>query len=80
MQLIKAGAAKGLARKPMAPAFNARARTLSSGKAVIKINGTLLPWARICVRRSKPLIAGHLHIRNDTGRVVQVGRLQELLG
>ena len=40
-QLIKPGPAKGLARKPMAPAFSARARTLSSGKAVIKINGAL---------------------------------------
>ena len=37
--LIKVGPAKGLARKPIAPAFSARARTLSSGKAVMKMNG-----------------------------------------
>jgi hypothetical protein len=43
MQSIKTGPAKGFARKPMAPAFKARARTLSSGKAVIKINGASLP-------------------------------------
>ena len=41
---ISSGAAKGLARKQMAPAFSARARTLSSGKAVIKMNGALCPW------------------------------------
>ena len=46
-----------MARKQMAPAFIARARTLSSGKAVIKINGAAYPWARIWIRRSKPLIA-----------------------
>ena len=38
--LIKVGAANGLARKEIAPAFSARARTLSSGKAVMKMNGT----------------------------------------
>src|SRR5258708_17586883 len=38
-QPIKAGAANGLARKQMAPPFKAEARTLSSGKAVIKITG-----------------------------------------
>src|SRR5258708_20187063 len=58
MQLIKTGPAKGLARKQMAPAFSARARTFSSGKAVIKINGAANPRARIWVRRSRPLIAG----------------------
>jgi hypothetical protein len=42
----------------MAPAFNARARTLSSGKAVIKMNGAAYPWARKWIRRSKPLMAG----------------------
>jgi hypothetical protein len=57
-QLIKAGPAKGLARKQMAPAFSARARTLSSGKAVMKINDALWPRARTCVRRSRPLMAG----------------------
>jgi hypothetical protein len=35
-----------------------RARTLSSGKAVIKITGAAFPWARIWVSRSKPLMAG----------------------
>lgn len=38
-QSIKAGASNGLARKQMAPALKAEARTLSSGKAVIKITG-----------------------------------------
>jgi hypothetical protein len=56
--LIKSGAANGLARKPMAPALNARSRTLSSGKAVIKTNGALWPWACKCVRRSNPLMPG----------------------
>jgi hypothetical protein len=42
----------------MAPAFRARTRTLSSGKAVIKINGATYPLSRIWVRRSKPLMAG----------------------
>ena len=41
MQLIKDRPAKGFARKQMAPAFSARARTLSSGNAVMKINGAL---------------------------------------
>jgi hypothetical protein len=40
-QLTMTCPAKGLARNQMAPAFNARARTLSSGKAVIKINGAV---------------------------------------
>jgi hypothetical protein len=53
---INVGPAKGLARKPIAPALSARARTLSSGKAVMKMNGARRPWARICVSRSKPLI------------------------
>jgi hypothetical protein len=39
-QLVKVGPAKGLARKPIAPALSARARTVSSGKAVMKMNGT----------------------------------------
>jgi hypothetical protein len=38
--LIKVGTANGLARNQFAPAFSARARTLSSGKAVMKMNGT----------------------------------------
>src|SRR5882757_860066 len=58
MQLIKAGPAKGLAKKQMAPAFSARVRTLSSGKAVIKINGRVYPFERRWVRRSRPLMAG----------------------
>jgi hypothetical protein len=58
MQSIKTGPENGLARKQMAPAFIARVRRLSSGKAVIKINGTSLPRMRICVRRSKPLMTG----------------------
>jgi hypothetical protein len=36
---IKVGPANGLPRKQIAPAFSARARTLSSGKAVMKMNG-----------------------------------------
>src|ERR1700739_1866506 len=58
MQLIKTGPAKGLARKQMAPAFSARARTPSSGKAVMKTNGASFPSVRICVSRSNPLITG----------------------
>src|SRR6266851_2588772 len=57
-QLIKVGPAKGLARKAIAPAFSTRARTLSSGKAVMKMNGTREPWARISVCSSTPLIVG----------------------
>jgi hypothetical protein len=38
--LINVGPEKGLARKQIAPAFSARARMLSSGKAVMKMNGT----------------------------------------
>ncbi len=38
-QLIRAGVENGFARKQMAPAFSARSRTASSGKAVMKING-----------------------------------------
>src|ERR1700716_3155216 len=55
-QLIKVGPAKGFARKQIAPAFSTRARTLSSGKAVMKMNGTREPWARISVSSSTPLI------------------------
>jgi hypothetical protein len=51
------GAANGLARKQIAPAFSARARTLSSGKAVMKMNGTAYPWARIWLSSSRPLMA-----------------------
>jgi hypothetical protein len=38
---------------------------------------TLGPHMR---KKFQPAHAGHLHISNDTGRIVQVGRLQELLG
>ena len=41
MQLIKTDPANGLARKEIAPAFSACVRTLSSGKAVMKMNGAL---------------------------------------
>jgi hypothetical protein len=57
-QLIKVGPAKGLDRKQIAPAFTARARLISSGKAVMKMNGARLPSARIIVKRSNPLIPG----------------------
>src|SRR6267378_951613 len=57
-QLTRVGPAKGLARKPVAPAFSARARTLSSGKAVMKMNGTREPWARMSISSSTPLITG----------------------
>ena len=50
----------------MAPAFSARARTLSSGKAVIKINGAAYPSSRIWVEKVQAAHGGHLHIRNDT--------------
>jgi hypothetical protein len=39
-QLIKVGPAKGLDRKQIAPACSARARVVSSGKAVMNMNGT----------------------------------------
>jgi hypothetical protein len=55
---IKVGPGKGLGRKQMAPAFSARARTFSSGKAVMKINGASEPWVRIAASRSNPLITG----------------------
>ena len=57
MQLINTGAGKGLARKQVAPALSARARILSSGKAVIKMNGASYPRVRICVSKSSPLMA-----------------------
>jgi hypothetical protein len=38
-QLIKVGPAKGLDRKQIAPACTARARVVSSGKAVMNMNG-----------------------------------------
>ena len=57
-QLIKVGPAKGLDRKQIAPAFSARARLVSSGKAVMNMNGTRLPSARIIVKSSNPLMPG----------------------
>jgi hypothetical protein len=57
-QLIKVGPAKGLDRKQIAPVFSARARLVSSGKAVMKMNGTRLPCARIIVKSSNPLMPG----------------------
>jgi hypothetical protein len=55
---IKVWPLKGLFRKPIAPAFIARARTLSSWKAVMKIIGVRRPWAinRLC--SSTPLMPG----------------------
>ena len=47
-----------MARKQIAPAFSARARTLSSGKAVMKMNGARWPWVRMSVSRSRPLRTG----------------------
>ena len=38
-QAISVGVANGLVRKQVAPAFSARARTLSSGKAVMTMKG-----------------------------------------
>ena len=38
--LINVGPAKGLDRKQIAPAWSARARVVSSGKAVMNMNGT----------------------------------------
>src|ERR1700722_11800134 len=58
MHLSKAGPAKGLARKQMAPAFSARARTLSSGKAVIKMNGAAYASLRLWTKRPHPLMVG----------------------
>jgi hypothetical protein len=56
--LIKVGPAKGLPKKQIAPAFSARVRTLSSGKAVMKMKGARYLWVRKRVSRSKPLMAG----------------------
>ena len=57
-QLIKVGPAKGLDRKPIAPAFSARARLVSSGKAVMNMNGARWPCARIVVKSSRPFMPG----------------------
>src|SRR5882757_4208378 len=57
-QFIKVGPSNGLARKQIAPAFSARVRTLSSGKAVMKINGMPCPWARSRVSSSTPFMMG----------------------
>jgi hypothetical protein len=77
-QLIKVGPSKGLDRKQIAPAFVARARLVSSGKAaVMKMSGARLPRARIIVK-TQSAHAGHLQIRNQARRVVQATRLQEV--
>ena len=44
--LTSVGPSNGLIRKQIAPASNARLRTLSSGKAVMKMIGSTRPWAR----------------------------------
>ena len=56
--LIKTPPSKGFDRKQIAPAFSALARMLSTGKAVMKMNGTRWPWASRWACRSTPLIAG----------------------
>src|SRR5258707_6207149 len=57
-QLIKVTLSNGLVRKEIAPAFSARARIVSSGKAVMKMNGTRCPWASKRACSSTPLMAG----------------------
>jgi hypothetical protein len=56
--LIKMSPSKGLVRKQVAPAFIARARLISTGKAVMKMNGTQCPWARRWACSSTPVIPG----------------------
>src|ERR1700686_2907684 len=56
--LTKVRLSKGLVRKQIAPAFSARARIVSSGKAVMKMNGTLCPCVSNRACRSTPLMPG----------------------
>jgi hypothetical protein len=56
--LIKVDASEGLTRKHTAPWRNARARTDSSGNAVMKMIGTVRPWWRSRVCSSSPPMSG----------------------
>jgi hypothetical protein len=58
--LANVSPSNGLVRKQIAPAFSARARLISTGKAVMKMNGTLCPWARKWSCSSTPVISGIL--------------------
>jgi hypothetical protein len=53
--LTNVGASKGLARKQIAPASSARARVLSSGKAVMKMTGWRRPWADVVEKGRDPI-------------------------
>jgi hypothetical protein len=52
------GAGEGLGQEANGPASSAWARTLSSGKAVMKMNGTRSPLPRMIAIRCGPLITG----------------------
>src|SRR5882762_3557140 len=56
--LIKLTLSNGLVRKQIAPAFIARSRIVSSGKAVMKMNGTRCPRPSKRACSSTPLMAG----------------------
>jgi hypothetical protein len=56
--VINVGASKGFVRKQVAPAVKACSRTLSSGKAVMKMNGTRAPRVSKSLCSSIPFIAG----------------------
>jgi len=55
---IKVRRSKGLVKRATAPAFSTRARTVSSGKAVMKINGTRYSRASKKACSSTPLMPG----------------------
>lgn len=56
--VINVGVVNGFARKLIAPALMARARTASLGKAVMNMKGALWPRLRICPRKSSPFMHG----------------------
>jgi hypothetical protein len=56
--LIKASLSKGLVRRQIAPAFRTCARTVSPGKAVMKMNGTRCPRSSKMACSSTPLMPG----------------------
>jgi hypothetical protein len=56
--LIRLSLSNGLVRKQIAPALIARFRMVSSGKAVMNMNGTRCPWASKRACSSTPLMAG----------------------
>ena len=55
---IKVGASKGLVKKHVAPPFIARVRTVASGNALMKTNGTVHPRPRRHACNSIPSMTG----------------------